>query len=366
MSANQPQGDALANRKRIAKLIRQAPSAASVLPELSLVVPVFNEEANVPNFLERVIPILNEIGDNWEIVFVNDGSRDATLDLLRLAHTCDQRVRAIDFSRNFGKEIALCAGLDHTRGKAVIPIDVDLQDPPELIIEMVAKWRAGFDVVLAQRVDRSSDSWAKRTAAAAFYRVIAKLSKVAIPADVGDFRLLDSKVVEAVRGYRERARFMKGIFATLGYKTCFVSYTRAPRANGDSKFNPFQLMRLAIEGIVSFTDVPLKIWTYVGGLTSLAAAIYAIFILLNTVIFGNSVPGYASLVIFTLLLNGLTLLGLGIQGEYVARIFAEVKGRPLYLVRESIGLAASNSRFSSDRNDARSAEPIDLHQVGFR
>jgi glycosyltransferase involved in cell wall biosynthesis len=261
-------------------------------------------------------------------------------------------VRAIDFSRNFGKEIALCAGLDHTLGKAVVPIDVDLQDPPELIVDMVDQWRQGFDVVLAQRIDRSSDSWMKRTTAALFYRLLGGLSQVSIPPNVGDFRLLDARVVEAVRGYRERARFMKGIFASLGYKTCMIPYVRAQRSEGESKFRPFQLLRLAIEGIVSFTDVPLKIWTYIGGMASLGAVLYASFILLRTLIFGIDVPGYASLIIFVLLFNGLTLMGLGIQGEYIARIFSEVKARPLYLVRETIGMEPPQSWLDGESEDA--------------
>ena len=202
------------------------------VPDLSLIVPVFNEQDSIALFLARIVPVLDATGPNWEIVFVNDGSRDATLGAIRAAHALDPRVRAIDFARNFGKEVALCAGLDHASGRAVIPIDVDLQDPPELIPEMLARWREGYDVVLAQRIDRSADSWAKRTTAGLFYRIIGRVSRVQIPPNVGDFRLLDAKVVAALRTYRERERFMKGIFASVGYRTTTVSYDRASRAAG--------------------------------------------------------------------------------------------------------------------------------------
>jgi glycosyltransferase involved in cell wall biosynthesis len=324
----------------------------AMLPDVSVVVPVFNEELSIEGFLARVIPILESIGPRWEILFVNDGSTDATFDTIRAAHALDARVRALDFSRNFGKEVALSAGLDHASGNAVIPIDVDLQDPPELIVEMVARWRQGFDVVLAQRIDRSSDTWLKRVTASMFYRVLRGLSNVPVPTNVGDFRLLDAKVVEAVRGYRERARFMKGIMASVGYRTCTIPYTRDTRANGKTKFRPLQLIRLALEGIISFSDVPLKIWTYVGGAAALGAIFYACFILVRTAVSGIDVPGYASIIIFTLLFNGLTLVGLGVQGEYIARIFSEVKGRPLYLVRTKVGLEPPSSWLHGDSEDA--------------
>ncbi|KAB7645514.1 glycosyltransferase family 2 protein [Polymorphobacter fuscus] len=307
------------------------------LPLLSIVVPVFNEEATIDLFVTTITPVLDAITADWEIVFVNDGSRDSTLSVIRVAHDREPRVRGIDFSRNYGKEIALSAGLDHARGRAVVPMDVDLQDPPELIAPMVEQWRAGYDVVLARRSDRSSDSALKRGTAQAFYSVIAKLSDTVIPADVGDFRLIDARVVEALRSYPERMRFMKGIFADVGFRTTSVSYVRPVRAAGETKFNGRKLFNLALEGIVSFSTVPLKIWTYVG----LAAALLAIamlgYIVITTLVNGRDVPGYASLISVILFFNGLLLMGLGVQGEYIARIFAEVKGRPLYLVRERIG-----------------------------
>lgn len=321
-------------------------------PDLSIVVPVFNEETSITHFIQRLRPILESITARWEILFINDGSRDGTLEIIRDAHAEDARVRAIDFSRNYGKEIALSAGLDHALGRAVVPIDVDLQDPPELIVEMVAEWRKGFDVVLAQRVDRSSESWMKRNTAALFYRVLGRLSQIAIPPNVGDFRLIDAKVVDALRSYPERRRFMKGIMASVGFKTCTVPYARAQRAHGETKFRPLHLIRLAIEAFVSFTDALLKIWTYIGGLASCGAVLYAMFILLRTLIWGIDVPGYASLIVVILLFNGLTLIGLGIQGEYIARIFSEVKARPLYLVRETIGMPPATSRLDGKGENA--------------
>lgn len=307
------------------------------LPELSIVVPVFNEEASIPRYLAEVVPVLEGITADWEIVFVNDGSRDGTLAAIRTANEHDPRVRGVDFSRNFGKEVALSAGLDHAVGRAVVPMDVDLQDPPALIVEMVAKWREGYDVVLAQRIDRSSDSFLKRTTAGAFYGLMRRLSYTDIPAEVGDYRLVDASVVAALRSYPERERFMKGIFASVGYRTTTLSYTRAPRAEGETKFNGRKLFKLALEGIVSFSTVPLKIWTYVGIIAAFAALIYAVYIVSVTLITGIDIPGYASLLTISLLFNGLIMVGLGIQGEYIARIFIEVKARPLYIVRERIG-----------------------------
>lgn len=306
-------------------------------PEISIIVPVFNEEASIPRYLAEVVPVLESITADWEIVFVNDGSRDRTLATIRDANAREPRVRGVDFSRNFGKEVALSAGLDHAVGRAVVPMDVDLQDPPALIVEMVAKWREGFDVVLAQRIDRSSDSFLKRTTAAAFYGLMRRLSYTNIPAEVGDYRLIDASVVAALRSYPERERFMKGIFANVGYRTTILSYTRAPRAEGETKFNGRQLFKLALEGIVSFSTVPLKIWTYVGIVAALIALVYAAYIVAHTLITGIDIPGYASLITILLLFNGLILIGLGIQGEYIARIFIEVKARPLYIVRERIG-----------------------------
>jgi glycosyltransferase involved in cell wall biosynthesis len=312
-------------------------SDGTAQPLLSIVVPVYNEEATIELFLTTIMPILDAITMDWEVVFVNDGSRDSTLAVVKAANKRDARVRGVDFSRNYGKEIALSAGLDHARGRAVVPMDVDLQDPPELIAEMVVQWRAGFDVVLARRSDRSSDSAVKRGTAKIFYQLIARLSDTVIPVDVGDFRLIDARVVEALRSYPERMRFMKGIFADVGFKTTSISYVRPVRAAGETKFNGRKLFNLALEGIVSFSTVPLKIWTYVGLAAALLAIALLFYIVITTLLYGRDVPGYASMISVILFFNGLLLMGLGIQGEYIARIFAEVKARPLYLVREYIG-----------------------------
>jgi glycosyltransferase involved in cell wall biosynthesis len=311
------------------------------LPMLSVVVPVFNEEAVVPLFVETLRPVLDAAsaeGGAWEILFVNDGSRDGTWAAIVAANAHDSRVRGVDFSRNYGKEVALSAGIDHARGRALIPMDVDLQDPPELIAPMVAKWREGFDVVLAERVDRTSDTALKRVSARWFYGLIGRLSETMIPANVGDFRLIDARVADALRRYPERMRFMKGIFAHVGFKTTTLSYVRPVRAAGETKFNGRKLFNLAVEGIISFSTIPLKIWTYVGLIASMVAIGYGLVIVARTLLFGADVPGYASLITVILFFNGLLLMGLGVQGEYIARIFAEVKGRPLYLVRERIGL----------------------------
>ncbi|MGI4876698.1 MAG: glycosyltransferase family 2 protein [Janthinobacterium lividum] len=314
-------------------------------PELSIIVPVFNEEAAIELYLDVVTPLLEAIDPRWEVVFVNDGSRDGTLEIIRAANAREPRVRGIDFSRNYGKEVALSAGLDHACGRAVVPMDVDLQDPPELIAMMVAKWREGYDVVLAQRIDRSSDGVLKRWTAAMFYSIIGRMSRVYIPPNVGDFRLLDQTVVAALRTYTERERFMKGIFASVGFKTATVPYSRALRAAGETKFKPTALFNLALEGIVSFSTAPLKIWTYIGFAAAAGSMGYLSFLVVRTIISGVDVPGYASLASLILLFNGLILVGLGVQGEYIARIFAEVKGRPLYLVRETIGSTPPPTHF---------------------
>jgi polyisoprenyl-phosphate glycosyltransferase len=309
------------------------------VPLLSLVVPMFNEEDVVDIFMQRTLPILESITQNFEIVCVSDGSRDRTFAILCALNTRDPRIKAIDLSRNFGKELALTAGLDHTTGQAVVPIDVDLQDPPELIPAMVARWREGFDVVLAAREDRSDDSWAKRISASLFYRFAGRVGDVELPANVGDFRLMDRRVVDALKRLPERARFMKGLFAWLGFRQSRLTYRRPPRAAGTTKWRPLALWSLAIEGFVSFTTLPLKVWSYIGATCALGALGYMAYLLIRVWILGIDVPGYASVAVFVLFLGGLNLLGLGVLGEYVARIFLEVKQRPLYLVREAIGIA---------------------------
>ena len=309
--------------------------------ELSLIIPVKDEEEAIGVFLARVVPVLEKLDDpaarSFEIIFVDDGSSDRTLDLIREAHARDPRIRGLSLSRNFGKEAALSAGLDRARGMAVIPMDVDLQDPPEAIAPMLAKWRDGFDVVFGVRDNRESDSLPKRLTADLYYRAHNWLSSDKIPEHAGDFLLLDRRVVDFISNMPERNRFMKGLFAWAGFKSAAVLYHREERKVGRTKYNYWKLWTLAVDGITSASTVPLRIWSYLGGAVALGALGYAIFIIIRTFTSGIEVPGYASLMVAILFLGGLQLLSLGVLGEYVGRILTEVKHRPLYVVRETIG-----------------------------
>lgn len=305
------------------------------MPLLSLVVPFYNEQESIGIFFERVIPALERIeGIGFEIVCVNDGSSDATLLALVRQMQMDERVRVIDLTRNFGKEAALSAGLDEARGDVIVPFDADLQDPPALIAELVVKWREGYDVVLAKRVDRSTDSALKRNAAKLFYRLHNALSEVKIPENVGDFRLITRDVANALQSLPESRRFMKGLFAWVGYPTAVVEYVREERAAGKTKFSVWRLWNLALESITSFGTLPLRIWTYIGATVAFLALVWAGFLIARTLIFGVDVPGYASLVSSILILGGIQLIGIGVLGEYVGRIYFESKNRPVYLIRQ--------------------------------
>ena len=309
--------------------------------ELSLVVPVKDEETAIGPFLARVIPVLTALDDpvatSFEIIFVDDGSSDTTLELVRQANARDPRIRGISLSRNFGKEAALSAGIDVACGKSVVPIDVDLQDPPEALPSMIAKWRDGFDVVYGVRDNRETDSFPKRLTADLYYRAHNWLSTDKIPEHAGDFRLLDRRVVDVIRRMPERNRFMKGLFAWAGFRQAAVSYHREERKVGTTKYNYWKLWTLAIDGITSASTVPLRIWSYLGATVALGALGYAIFIIVRTLTSGIEVPGYASMMVAVLFLGGLQLLSLGVLGEYVGRILTETKGRPLYVIREKIG-----------------------------
>ena len=317
-----------------------------VAPLLSVVVPVKNEEEGIVPFVERVGAILDSIAhdEGWEILFVDDGSTDATLAAIVAANQRDPRVRALSLSRNFGKEAALSAGLDHARGNAVIPMDVDMQDPPEVLPEMVAKWRDGYEMVFGVRRCRDSDGWAKRITAGLYYRAHNMVSQDKIPENAGDFRLLDRKVVEVIRALPERNRFMKGLFAWAGFRQAAVEYDRVERETGTTKFNYWKLWTLALDGITSASTVPLRIWSYVGALVALFAIGFAGWLTFDTLIFGNPVPGYASIMTSVLFLGGVQLISLGVLGEYVGRILTETKQRPLYVVRDTVGIESELAR----------------------
>lgn len=310
---------------------------------LSLLVPVHNETGSIEPFLERAVPVLEAIvgrfGNDldFEILFVDDGSTDGTLADLRAARGADPRIRIVALSRNFGKDTALAAGLAHASGMAVIPIDVDLQDPPELIPAMVERWLAGYDIVNARRRDRSADGWTKRKTAGAFYRVFNWVAERPIPPDAGDFRLISRQIVDILNRFPERARFMKGLFAWVGFRQCSVDYVRPDRARGTSKWRYWKLWNFAIDGITSSTTVPLRVWTYLGAAIALISFAYASLLIVRTLIAGTDVPGYASLAVLVLFFGGVNLLSLGIIGEYLGRTYTEVKGRPLYIVKHAFG-----------------------------
>ncbi|NOY15464.1 MAG: glycosyltransferase family 2 protein [Gammaproteobacteria bacterium] len=301
---------------------------------LSVIVPVFNEEEVIKSFLQRITSVLDTLSFDSEILFVNDGSTDSTLDILNQLKEHDPRISIVDLSRNFGKEIAMTAGLDYCKGDAVVIIDADLQDPPELIPELVQKWQAGYDVVYAKRISRKGESALKKLTSKAFYRVIKRVSHVPIPEDTGDFRLMSRRAVNALNSLRERNRYMKGLFAWIGYSQTAVLYHRDPRYAGESKWSYLSLWDLAIEGITSFTVAPLKLSTYLGLLTATGAFIYGLWIIIKTLIYSDPVAGYPTMMVVILFLGGVQLLALGIIGEYLGRIFSESKQRPLYLVNE--------------------------------
>lgn len=319
-------------------------------PELSIVIPIYNEEQNIDYLFERLELTLDRIGLSYEVICINDGSRDRTLEKLVEHHQRNSRIKVINLSRNFGKELALTAGINFANGLAVIPMDADLQDPPELIENLIEKWREGFDVVYATRRTRQGETWLKRLTANAFYRVIGQMSAITIPCDTGDFRLLDRRVVTALKQLPERTRFMKGLFAWVGFRQTAIYYDRDRRYQGKTKWNYWRLWNFAVDGITSFSLAPLKIWSYIGIILSCIAFSYALFLVLRTLIFGVDVPGYASLMVVLLFLGGMQLVTLGIIGEYLGRVYEEVKGRPLYLIRETYGISTNSCPDVDDRS----------------
>ncbi len=301
---------------------------------ISVVVPAYNEEAVLGEFYRRTVVVLSEIGAPFELVFVNDGSRDGTLRVLHELRVRDPRVVIVDLSRNFGKEIAMTAGLDHAAGEVVVVIDADLQDPPELIKDFVAAWREGYDVVYAVRTVRDGETWLKKATASLFYRLMGSVSRIEIPRDTGDFRLMSRRAVDALGRLREQHRFMKGLFAWVGFPSKPVYYRRDARHAGQTSFNYVKLWNLAVEGFTSFTIAPLKVATYTGLFIAFVAFVYAAYVVYKTLRYGDPVQGYPSLMTVVLFLGGVQLVFTGIIGEYLGRVFNEVKGRPLYLTKE--------------------------------
>lgn len=324
-----------------------AVQAAAIVPprsragkRLSIVAPCFNEQAVLDLFFERIEDELAKIGLDYEIVCVNDGSRDHTLAVLLRHHQRNPRIKVINLARNFGKETAMSAGLDATAGDMVVPIDVDLQDPPELIGRFVEAWEAGADVAYGVRVDRSADSPLKRLTAQGFYRAFNRLSDVDLPYNAGDFRLMDKRVVEVLRQLPERNRFMKGLFAWVGFRQEAIPYARPERAAGTSSWRYWKLWNFALDGITSFSTAPIRVWSYVGVAAGVLAVLAATGLVVRTLLWGRDVPGYPSLMVVILMSFGLQMLAIGSLGEYVARIYQEVKGRPLYVVMDRYGFEA--------------------------
>lgn len=306
---------------------------------LCVVIPVLNEEKGVGALIARLRPVLEATGLAWTVLFVDDGSRDRTRDILHEMHRDDPRITAISFSRNFGKEIAVAAGLRYAQGDAVILMDGDLQHPPEIIPHFVAKWRDGFDIVYGQRDDREADGFVRRLFSVGFYRAFKAMSGTTLPDGAGDFRLLDRKAVQAMNSFRERVRFNKGLYAWIGFKSAGVPFRVPPRHDGGkSRWRPRQLWRFAMDGLVSFTTIPLRVWSYLGLAVSGLAFLYIIVFLAKTLLYGIDQAGFPTLIISILFLGGVQLISLGIIGEYLGRMYEEVKGRPMFIVSEEIGV----------------------------
>lgn len=329
--------------------------AASGRPELTIIAPVFNEGENVEALVARLVPILENTVARFELLFVDDGSEDDTFARIERLALVDQRIRALRFSRNFGKEIALAAGLDHALGDAVVLIDADLQHPPETIATFVEKWRAGYDMVYGQRVDRQTDSPLRRWATSQFYTLFRKFGEVPLPEGAGDYRLMDRKVVEALKRLGERARFSKGLYAWVGFRSIGVPFEVQERAHGTSKWGYRKLTRFAFDGISSFSTLPLKLATYSGLVISACAFTYAVVMAMRTLILGADVPGFPSIIVSVSFFSGIQLVFLGVIGEYIGRIFAEVKRRPLYVIADELGGGEIGAR--DDRAKGRAANP---------
>jgi len=303
--------------------------------KISILIPAYNEEEVLTPLYERLVKLAGETSHyDFEFLFVNDGSRDNTLEIIKKYGASDDRIAYVNLSRNFGKEIAMIAGLDHVSGDATVIIDADLQDPPELIPKMISFWEEGYDDVYARRRNREGESWLKKFTSENYYRFLQKSTSIPIQRDTGDFRLLSQRCVQALRQFRESQRNSKGMFSWIGYKKKEILYDRDPRAAGETKWNYLKLINLAIDGITSFTIAPLRIASVLGVLVSFAAFVYILYLVIRTIFHGSDLAGYPSMMAVILFLGGIQLLSLGIIGEYIGRIFNETKQRPLYLVEE--------------------------------
>lgn len=303
---------------------------------VSLVVPVLNEEDGIHLFMAAINRELAGLETQLEVIFVDDGSTDRTIERIRIAQARDPRIRYLKLSRNFGKEAAMTAGIDHARGHAVVPMDVDLQDPPSLILEFVRLWREGYDTVYGVRSSRDEDTRRKRMSAGLFYRIFNQVSDTKIPNNAGDFRLMDRRVVEALRRLPEKNRFMKGLFSWPGYRSIGVPYARPAREVGETKFNYWRLWNFALDGFTSFSTLPLRVWSYVGGIVAALSLLFMAFLIIKTLVFGVDAPGYASLMSAVLFFGAMQLISVGILGEYIGRLFMETKNRPLYLIEDDV------------------------------
>jgi glycosyltransferase involved in cell wall biosynthesis len=303
---------------------------------LTVIVPMYNEEEVIEITYRRLKVVLDTLGETYEIVFVNDGSRDKTSDIVRAICTEDHTVKLVEFSRNFGHQIAVTAGMDHASGRAVVLIDADLQDPPELIIEMVARWREGYDVVYGKRIERKGESWFKKLTAALFYRLLSTMTSVNIPLDTGDFRLMDRKVSDAISSMRERSRFIRGMVSWAGFKQTSVDYVREERFAGETKYPLRKMIRLSLDAMTSFSTRPLKIASVLGFVLSAIGFVYLFIVLYQRLFTDTTTQGWTSMIAISLLFHGITLSLLGVLGEYIGRTYEESKRRPLYLISDAI------------------------------
>ena len=334
-------------------------TVASRCRSLAVVVPVLNEMRGIPLLERRLTRVLDALGCPWTVLFVDDGSTDRTLEVLRELNGRDPRYRAISLSRNFGKEVAVAAGLKHADGEGVVIMDGDLQHPPEVIGELVARWDEGYDVAYGLRRDRATDTPIVRVSSRLFYRLFHSLSGTPLPDGAGDFRLLDRRAVDALNRIGERARFNKGLYSWIGFKSIGVPFDVEARQDGVTRWKPRRLFHFALDGLASFTTLPLRVWSYVGLAVSAIAFLYALVFLIKTLLFGIDVPGFPTLIISVMLLSGVQLISLGVIGEYLGRVYEEVKGRPLYIVAESIGIVAERIGAVTPSPAAQSATGAD-------